>query len=726
MDLPDQDATLPEPGCPVVAPPGWKACLAVLGFYAVLVVVATYPMVLSFRSAIPSNVDPVQHLMVMRWYRTCLAEGCSPFVDTQIQYPFGAPIGNFPPMVLQTLGYLGLSTAIENDALCYNLLWFAGFLLAGMGTMLLSHRVVGDLPCSVFAGAAAMLGGPMMLHAHGHLELIYVGWFALFLVAWLRLVDRPGGRSMAMAAVAYSLMTLSSSYFAVLAVIPATWALILKAIGAARPSEWAWFRAQAISLVGFVALASPALLLTYSGQIWNVAHGLAMVRSKAEFASYGVPWYGYVVPTAFHPLERLFDVDVYDTFGHPVIECGSYLGVATLGLIAYAALRLVAFRGAIYWWSITLILIVLSFGDHIQVGRDRVTMPASWIHDHIFFFRFLRVPGRFNLLASVTAAVVAAAGLKDYVERWSRPAVRWAICGTLTAIAVADLSMIPFATKTIAPVPGVYGRLVEADPRATFLEVPVLPSFMPHPLTAATGYWQSSHRGRTSGGYSAHPNAPFDDQLAGESPFSYETMVHPACLQDPESATVGIVRGVRVLDSIWLYLTAHDLRYVVLHRSTDLLPEPLVGLAPLQRVLEPARIFEDESTVVFDRDRLPSPKVPVLVRSGGWRGRKVVATSNLASLWAYNPDPSRDLTFTLKACSIRGTRTVRLRSAGVELAAWNARAEIDETFTSPTFRLPAGLRTLTLEADGEESSGLRVSEVSLREAGVRSGDHLVR
>ncbi len=43
---------------------------------------------------------------------------------------------------------------------------------------------------AAFGGLLAMLSGPMMIHAHGHLELIYVGSFPLFLAAWIRFVDR--------------------------------------------------------------------------------------------------------------------------------------------------------------------------------------------------------------------------------------------------------------------------------------------------------------------------------------------------------------------------------------------------------------------------------------------------------------------------------------------------------------------------------------------------------
>ena len=712
--------------------PGWKALAVALGAYAVVVAVATYPMVASIRSALPSNVDPVQHLTVMRWYKACLLEGRSPFLLREIQHPLGATLGSFSPMLLQTSAYLVLSSLTSNDVLCYNLLWFSGFLLTGVGTFALAWRVVEDRACAWFAGLAAMLGGPMMLHAHGHLELIYVGWFSLFLAAWMRMVDRPGWRSTAVAAASYGVMTLSTGYFAVLAVVPAAWYATYRAIGALRRGDRAWFRPRFFGLAGFAGLVGPFAILAFAGQLWNVAHGVSMARSLAEFEQYGVPWYGYAMPSVLHPLARLFGFDAFDPLGHPAVECGSYLGVATLGLILYAAIRRVGPRRAGFWWSVTAILVVLSFGAYAQFGPYRLGLPGAWLYQHVFAFRMLRAPGRFNLFASVGAAILAAAGLKHLIARCSIRQ-RWAACAAISAVAMADLSMVPFTAEPLTPMPASYARLVEADPKATFLDAPLHHSGFAHPLTAASGYWQTIHHGRTSGGYSGHANIPFDNRLVHNTPFSADAMASPGYLDDPESATFGIVSNVRFLDYAWLYLTANDLRYVVLHRSPTMAAEPIDSRSHLESLLGVALVSADDDVAVFDRDKLPPPARPVLTCSsgwrGGWQGRPILIASKVAEVAAYNPDASRELTFTLKAQAFRQPRTVRLLSNGVELAHWDVRPDQPRIFLSPPFRLPAGLQTLAIASDAEERPtrrheaaiagddrpySLSVAEVSLR------------
>lgn len=105
---------------------GWMSVAVAAAFYTVCVSIATWPRIAWFRSSLPSLFDPLQHLWIMRWYRTCLLEGQSPILCPEILYPTGAPLGCFSPLHFQALLYVPLSLAIPNDALCYNLIWLFG------------------------------------------------------------------------------------------------------------------------------------------------------------------------------------------------------------------------------------------------------------------------------------------------------------------------------------------------------------------------------------------------------------------------------------------------------------------------------------------------------------------------------------------------------------------------------------------------------------------------
>jgi hypothetical protein len=283
----------------------WQTVALVLGLYSVCAAVATYPRILSLGTTLPSRVDPVTHLALLRWYKTCLMEGRSPLYWPDIQYPVGAPLGLFTPMHLQALLYLLLSSLISNDILCYNLLWFGGFLLAGMGTFVLAWEVVRHRAAACFGGLLAMLGGPMMLHARGHLEFMYVGLFPLFLTAWMRLVDRPGRGRLASAALLYLLMVMGAAYFAVLAVTPAALFVVHALACTDRLGRVAWLRSRAAWLGGFVLLVVPGLLLLFAGQLLGAARGERMALPLVDYVRYGATAWGYVMPTSLHALHRI-------------------------------------------------------------------------------------------------------------------------------------------------------------------------------------------------------------------------------------------------------------------------------------------------------------------------------------------------------------------------------------------------------------------------------------
>ncbi|MFO0952170.1 MAG: hypothetical protein U0835_13675 [Isosphaeraceae bacterium] len=524
-------------------PLGWKTGAGVLGLYLACVAVATYPCVLTPHATLPGHVDAVQHLTVLRWYRTCLLEGRSPLSFPEIQYPAGATLGSFTPLHLQALLFVPLSLAVRNDILCYNVLWWTSFLLAGTGTFALARRLHGGFASAWFAGLLAMLGGPMMLRANGHLELMYIGLFPLFLLAWARFVDRPGRGGLFRASALYVLTAMAAAYFAVLAAVPAA---LYVAYGAAREgarSRAGWLARRAAWLLAFAGVSLPPLLLLFAGHLRNAAGGEPVSRPFAEFVKMGVPPWGYLVPTLHHAAGRAFGVEAYYSAGYPAVECASYLGAVTVALILYAVARRVGFRQAPIGWVAVAARVVLSFGAYVGVGRFRVPRPARWLGKGVFVFRLIRTPARFNLLAAVLAAVLASAGLRDLLGRLPTRKARGAVLGLLTALTVADLAMVPFQTGPLPQMPGCYAFLRGQGREMTLLELPLHGSGNADELSALCGYWQLAHRGRTTGGYSSLANESFDHQLVHNSPFSALAMAEPGYLADPGRSSFGIVRS---------------------------------------------------------------------------------------------------------------------------------------------------------------------------------------
>lgn len=698
------------PASPDAAPggPGPATWALVTSLYVACVGVATYPHLLAMTEGLPGSLyDPLQHLWIVKFYKSCLLEWRPPVVSPELQFPVGAPLGNFSPLHFQALLFLPLSLVFD-DVLAFNLIWLTGLVTTGLGTFLLVWHVLRDRRVAAFGGMLAMLSGPMLAHARGHLEIIFVGCFPLFLVAWMRLLEAPSRRRLAAAAAAYVLVALCAAYYIVFSIVPAALFAAWRGAGALRRREWSWLATRAAWAAGFCALVAPCLLLILGNQLWAMAHGYSIERPISEFNGYGAPAWTYFTPSTLHALGALLPIDVYRASGMSwdVGEKISYLGVVTILLIFHAAATDARPRHRGYWWALLATLVVLSIGSTWKLGAHEIPMPGLWLKERVGLFKMIRVPARFNLFAAVAAAVLAAAGLRRWLEATPRRAARVALLGGLGAVALLDLSNRPFPTVPIPPLPAAYDFIRRVDPGAGIVEVPQWTSGGSS-LYSICGYWQSIHRLRTNAGYSGHANVRFDNLLTFNSPFQKTALARPGYLDDPGEAAFDIVRRVDALDYIWLYLHENRFRYVVLHEwpGSD---EGEGGPARLERLkglLDHARVFSEGGVTVYDREKLSPPRRVVPLTTTGWRiawyGQTLRVAEREATLRVYNPDPDRPVKLVFEGSAFPRARTVRLTSEGRELARWRVEPGPLRLHLSPSLHLPAGAQTLVLESDGE-------------------------
>ncbi len=543
--------------------PGPITMTAVAVLYALCVAVATWPVVATFSTALPSHIDALAHLWTMRWYKTCLIEGRSPFLCPELQYPVGVPLGFFPPMHVQSLVYVPLSFFISNDVLIYNLIWLGSLVLTGLGTFVLAWYIVRDIPCAVVGGMLGMLGTPVLNHAHGHLEMIQVGFFPLFLVAWMRLIDAPSRGRLLAAIGLYVLTAMSAPYYFLFSAIPAAFYVPWRFGGEPHRLAFVKSRGKAVGL--FCLAVGPVLLGLFSSQVWAATHGFPMARPKSQFEAYGAPWWSYFLPTGQQPLGKILPINSHGVPGLSG-ECYSYLGLVTWLLLHRAGVFRARFSRSGFFWAGFATLVVLSFGAKWQIGSYSGTLPAAWLRTVVPPFRVVRVPARFNIFAMVFAAVIAAAGLRHWLDSVPNRTRRAALIGALGLVALWDLSSVPFGTETIPPIPPCYAELRRLDPSGAILDAPHLGYAGAHSLPSSCGYWQSIHGGKTSSGYSAGTNSPGDYLATWTNPLFIGYLMNPAYPPEPGQAQVDVVGGLDFLSYTWLFLHEHDFRFVVLHQ----------------------------------------------------------------------------------------------------------------------------------------------------------------
>jgi hypothetical protein len=703
---------------------GWRTILAILAFHMICLFAATYPAVRTFPSRrIGAPGDPYQHLWVMRWYRTCLLEGRLPVVCPELQYPIGAPLGNYSPLHIQSLLYIPLS-AVFDDVLSYNVIWLVGMLSTGLGTSVLIWQVIRHRGASAFGGMLAMLSMPMMLHGLVHLDLIFLGGFPLFLAAWMRFIDGPSRGRLAAAVVSYLLVALCAAYYAIFAIVPAVLYLAWGAASAGRSGDWRWPRARLVWLAAFAAAVLPCLAVIFANQLWSLRHGYALPRTRQEFDYYGSALWTYFIPSRLHWLYAVMPFDAYNLAFGGNRGNESYLGIVTAYLLLYCLFNRVRLPAGGYLWAALVTVAVLSCGSYWSFGSYRVSLPAAWLKEWVPGFAMIRVPSRFNMFAVVLAAVLAAAALRQLLDRLRRPASRAALFLLLAVTAVADLSIHPFPTDLTPPLPAAYLRLRARDPHAVILELPQYGS-EGSALYLLCGYWQSQHRLVSNIVQSGNANVRLDDRVTHGSPFLASNLSDPSYLASIDGsgpAQFGIVHNARFEDYVWLYLMAHGYRYIVLHQWPGATPELPVRLDQVKSLLADAKIDEDETVAVYDRERLRPPGRPTLVCTDGWKFRPVApgrALATRANLAVYSPSADQGIVVTLIARARRKARTARLLEGDRELARWRVAAGGDEPLVSPPLRLAVGIHHLTFacddppRADGRGADAFQVAAVYL-------------
>ena len=690
---------------------------AALGYLA-LAALATWPVVTRFGSEIPGELtDPLEHLWLMRWLRSCLIHGRNPLFCPEIQAPVGVPLGYFPTMHLQTVLYILGRLVTGNDAAIFGTIWFLGFVTTGLASMALARWAVPGCSLGVawVAGLGVMLCGPMLMHAHGHLETMQMGVVPPFLIAWIKLIETPSRRRLVWAVLAYWLVVAAAPYFAVLAIFPAVWYLGWSLLTFPRGARWAGMRRLAPSLVGFGLIVVPGVATLFGGQVWAALHGWPMTRSKREFGQLGAPVWSELVPSPRHLLGRVAIPGIFEETGFAgrMSEVSSYLGLVVLGALAWGVWRRIDFPRRGYWWSVLVLMVVLSWGARQEIFGASVSLPAGWIYDAFPPFHLIRVPARFNLFAAAVAVVPVAAALRGLVSglrsRWGQGLILTALAG----LTLVDLAMVPFNSAPIPVPPDLYAEILRASPKAVLLDAPLFDSTQGQTFSSLWGYWQQIHGLRTSAGYPGLTNAQFDAEIVRPSCFSARQALRLKPNQLPIATVADFdLDGTQdIKGRVWLELTAHRFDHVVEHGNYN---RDLGTYSPWSWTVHNFILGGDIDAPAYKRDVLDRawlslPDQLVWMSDRGWR--EVPGQDRSATPFAALPEARVEVyqpttgpvVLTLNGVdAFARTRIIRLIEADRELARWRIEPGNRRDLRSGPIPLTAGRHTWTLLADGAD------------------------
>jgi hypothetical protein len=391
---------------------GWRHVSIVAGLIALTVI--TFHSQARHLFSVPDRGDPLFSMWRIAWVQHQLVADPRHLFDANIFYPLRATLTYSDAMILPAIAAWPLAWIGVHPVLAYNLVLLATFVLSGLAAYLLVHAL--DLgSAAAWIAAVAFAFCTFRINHFSHLEMQMTMWMPMALLALYRLLQTGRPRYVALTAGALAAQWYSSMYFGLfLTVYTAVFAATL---------QIAWkipLRRTALALAAFLlaGLIVFPLGMTYSRT--KAIRGVRQIDSVSEFSA---------TPSDY--LRPIVGPTVYRAFLPPRIN-------GERALFPGFALLIFALIGA--WPPLTTTRAALILAGLIafdgSLGLNGLLYPL--LYRLVFPFQSIRVPARFDMLVSLTLAVLAAYGASRVLSRATSRTARFVCVAALTALLMVD------------------------------------------------------------------------------------------------------------------------------------------------------------------------------------------------------------------------------------------------------------------------------------------------
>jgi hypothetical protein len=413
-------------------------------FFLALAVVATRPLAWHMDTHTVGAGDPIVDLWTVDWLAEHFFESRRIF-HGNIFHPAPHAVLYSDLSLGAVVLVLPFRPWLTDPVPLYNAAVLLTLAFAGWSFHVLVHSLTANRWAGLLAGVLAAFGSHQLSH-RPHLNLLVIGWLALFLLGLHLVLRGARARGALLAGVGFSLSAQSSGYYGVSA-------LVLGLVFVA-------FHRRALrdrrTLVALAAAGVVATLLTapYLAAYMEVRSEQGLRRPL-----------GMSVGMAFLP-ERDLTSSGY-LYGRMLGTGGERLFPGLLSLVlAAVALRRRRPETAFYAGA-ALILLVLSLGPYLELPGWRLPMPYLWLVK-VPPFESMRHPYTFAAVATFLLSVLAGFGwaaLRVSARAWAGAAVVLA--------AVAETLVPPLDLVAIPPGLPAYYATLDTLPDGPILEVPL-------------------------------------------------------------------------------------------------------------------------------------------------------------------------------------------------------------------------------------------------------------
>ena len=370
-----------------------------LGFTA-LALVMTWPLGSPGARVVPDMNDSFFNIWRLSWVAHQLVHQPTALFDANIFYPARHTLAYSDAMLLVGLAGAPFLWAGVPPAVVHNGLLIAALVSSAWASAVLAHRLTGDRFAAVLAGV--IVGFAPYRFAHiAHLELQWLMWMPLALLALHALVERPRPAAGLALGACLAAQLLCSIYYGVFLAVFAGVAWIALVVAHGLKPRLAL--STAVAAIPLALVAAP-YLAPYAAS--RADHG---PRSATEIAQHSAQPADYLAVPPFNVLRGGGDLTE---------ERALYPGAAAIGLAVFA---LVFARGRVRW----VYLALAAFAFDASLGVHGLTFRV--LQAALPPLGNLRAPARFASLTLTALAMLAAIGAADLRARFASRAAGPAI-----------------------------------------------------------------------------------------------------------------------------------------------------------------------------------------------------------------------------------------------------------------------------------------------------------
>jgi hypothetical protein len=461
---------------------GASSCAAVLGLFAALTVIMTWPQTRLLATHAVDHQDVYFNMWRLAWVAHSLASSPSTLFDGNIFYPEPHALAFSDAMLVEGLVAAPLLWAGVRPVLVHNSLLLGAVIASALGMFVLVERLTRNRAAAVIAGVIFAFA-PYRFDHYMHMELQWTVWMPWALWAVHRTIESGRWLHGVQAGIFVALQMLSTVYYGVFlaTVLPLVAGLLLLSVTKSQALR----AARALALGG----AAAAIVCSLCALPYLAARRQVGQRSTDEIVKFSAVPRDYLSAT---PDSRIYgEVSV----GGP--ERRLFPGTLAV-LLAITGLFLRPPTPSTVVYLIGLVAVFeMSLGLHGYTYR--------FLYDHVPVFAGLRAPARLGIFVIMFLAVLAANGhaaLHDAVPTAARRALAVLIsCVLLLEYSVSPLQLVSYENAA----PQVYEFLARL-PSGVVAEFPVpLANAVPGPDARYT-YMSTFHWKPLVNGYSGyHP-----------------------------------------------------------------------------------------------------------------------------------------------------------------------------------------------------------------------------